>query len=65
MASPYTFNNKAGNSWNYNIAGLVGTGYTYQISKRFVFAIDYKLNASTTKGAPLLNFIMVGSRALF
>jgi hypothetical protein len=64
MASPYSYNNKSGSTWNYNVAGLVGAGYTYQISKRFVFAIDYKLNASTAKGAPLLNFIMIGSRAI-
>jgi hypothetical protein len=64
MASPYSYNNKSGSTWNYNVAGLVGAGYTYQISKRFVFAIDYKLNASTVKGAPLLNFIMIGSRAI-
>jgi hypothetical protein len=64
MASPYSYNNKSGSTWNYNVAGLVGAGYTYQISKRFAFAIDYKLNASTVKGAPLLNFIMIGSRAI-
>jgi len=64
MASPYSYNNKSGSTWNYNVAGLVGAGYTYQISKRFVFAIDYKVNASTAKGAPLLNFVMIGSRAI-
>ena len=64
MASPYSYNSKSGNSWNYNIAGLIGTGYTYQISKRFVLALDYKLNASTAKGAPLLNFVMIGSRTI-
>ena len=64
MASPYSYNNKSGNSWNYNIAGLIGTGYTYQISKRFVLALDYKLNASTAKGVPLLIFVMIGSRTI-
>jgi hypothetical protein len=65
MASPYSYNNKSGSTWNYNIAGLVGAGYSYQISKRFAFAIDYKLNASTVSGAPLLSFIMIGARSMF
>jgi hypothetical protein len=65
MASPYAYNSESGNSWNYNLAGLVGTGLTYQISKRFVFAIDWKVNASTTPDAPILNFFMIGTRAMF
>jgi hypothetical protein len=65
MASPYSYNNKSGGSWNYNIAGLVGTGFTYQISKRFVFSADWKINASTTPDAPILNFFMIGTRAMF
>jgi len=65
MASPYSYNSYSGNTWNYNVAGLIGAGYTFQISKRFAFAIDYKLNASTVAGAPLLNFFMIGSRTIF
>ena len=65
MASPYSYNSKNGPAWNYNIAGLVGAGYTYQLSKRFAFAVDYKLNASTVPGAPLLSFFMVGARSMF
>jgi len=65
MASPYSYNNKNGSTWSYNIGGLVGAGYNYQISKRFAFAIDYKLNASTAKGAPLLNFVMIGAKSMF
>ena len=65
MASPYSYNSEAGSSWNYNLAGLVGAGVTYQISKRFVFAIDWKINASTVPDAPILNFFMVGTRAMF
>jgi hypothetical protein len=64
MASPYSYNNKSGSTWNYNVAGLVGAGYSYQISKRFAFALDYKLNASTTPGAPLLSFIMIGAKSI-
>jgi hypothetical protein len=65
MGSPYSYNTATGSSWNYNVAGLVGAGFTYQLSKRFVFAIDWKINASTVPDAPILNFFMVGTRALF
>jgi hypothetical protein len=65
MASPYSYNSKSGSSWNYNIAGLVGAGYSYQISKRFAFNIDWKINTSTTPDAPILNFFMIGTRAMF
>ena len=65
MGSPYSYNTETGGSWNYNIAGLVGTGLTYQISKRFVFAIDWKINASTAPSSPILNFFMIGTRAMF
>jgi hypothetical protein len=65
MSSPYSYNTATGGSWNYNIAGLVGTGFTYQISKRFVFSADWKINASTAPGSPILNFFMIGTRAMF
>jgi hypothetical protein len=65
MASPYSYNSEAGSSWNYNIAGLVGAGFTYQLSKRFVFAADWKINASTVPDAPILNFFMIGTRTMF
>jgi hypothetical protein len=65
MASPYSYNSEAGSSWNYNVAGLVGAGITYQISKRFVFAADWKINTSTVPDAPILNFFMIGTRAMF
>jgi hypothetical protein len=65
MASPYAYNSESGNSWNYNLAGLVGAGITYQISKRFAFAIDWKVNASTVPESPILNFFMIGTRAMF
>jgi hypothetical protein len=65
MASPYSYNNKSGNSWNYNIGGLVGTGYSYQISKRFAFSADWKINTSTAPGSPILNFFMIGTKAMF
>jgi hypothetical protein len=65
MGSPYSFNTATGGSWNYNIAGLIGTGYSYQISKRFAFSADWKINASTAPGSPILNFLMIGTKAMF
>ena len=65
MGSPYSYNTATGGSWNYNIAGLVGVGYSYQISKRFGFNCDWKINASTVPGAPILNFFMIGTKAMF
>jgi hypothetical protein len=65
MGSPYSYNTATGDSWNYNIAGLIGTGFTYQISKRFVFSADWKINASTSPDSPILNFFMIGTKAMF
>jgi hypothetical protein len=65
MGSPYSYNTETGGSWNYNVAGLAGAGYSYQLSKRFVFNIDWKINASTAPSSPILNFFMIGTRAMF
>jgi hypothetical protein len=65
MGSPYSYNTETGGSWNYNLAGLVGVGYSFQISKRFTLAIDWKVNASTVPNSPILNFFMIGTRAMF
>ena len=65
MGSPYSYNTETGGSWNYNIAGLVGAGFTYQLSKRFAFAVDWKINASTVPNSPILNFFMIGARTMF
>jgi hypothetical protein len=62
MASPYAYNSKAGSTWNYNVMGLVGTGYSFKLSKRFGFNIDYKASLSTVPGTPILSFFLVGSR---
>lgn len=62
MASPYAFNSKSGSTWNYNITGLVGTGYSFKLSKRFGFNIDYKASISTVPGTPILSYFLVGSR---
>jgi hypothetical protein len=62
MASPYAYNSKSGSAWNYNIMGLVGTGYSFKLSKRFGFNIDYKASISTVPGTPILSFFLIGSR---
>ena len=62
MASPYSYNSSTGNTWSYNIAGLVGTGYSFKLSKRFGFNIDYKANISSVPGTPILSFFMIGSK---
>lgn len=41
---------------------FAGTGFDYQISKRFKFNINYKLNASTNREFPILSFFLVGSK---
>jgi hypothetical protein len=65
MGSPYSYNTETGGSWNYNVAGLVGVGYSYQLSKRFTFNADWKINASTAPSSPILNFFMIGARTMF
>jgi hypothetical protein len=64
MASPYSYNSQTGNTFSYNIGGLIGTGYSYRISKRFGLNIDYKINASTTPGSPILSFFLIGSKLM-
>jgi hypothetical protein len=64
MASPYAFNNKTGSTWNYNVTGLIGTGYSFKLSKRFGFNIDYKTSISTTPNTPILSYFLIGSRMM-
>ena len=41
---------------------FAGSGFDYQISKRFKFNVNYKLNASTNREFPILSFFLVGSK---
>ena len=41
---------------------FAGTGFDYQISKRFKVNFNYKLNASTNKDFPILSFFLIGSK---
>jgi hypothetical protein len=62
MSSPYAYNTGTGSTWNYNISGLVGCGYSFKISKRFGFQADYKAMVSTVPGSPILSFFLIGSK---
>jgi hypothetical protein len=41
---------------------FAGAGFDYQISKKFKFNVNYKLNASTNREFPILSFFMIGSK---
>jgi hypothetical protein len=43
-------------------SGFLGSGFDYQLSKRFKVNINYKLNASTNKDFPILSFFLIGSK---
>jgi hypothetical protein len=44
------------------ISGFVGSGFDYQISKRFKININYKANMSTNPDFPILSFFLIGSK---
>lgn len=62
MSSPFSYNTTTGSSWNYNINGLIGCGYSYRISKRFGVNLDYKAMLSTVPGSSILSFFLIGSK---
>lgn len=43
-------------------SGFLGTGFDYQITKRFKFNFNYKANVSTNKDFPILSFFLIGSK---
>lgn len=43
-------------------SGFIGSGFDYQISRRFKFNINYKANVSTNPEFPILSFFLVGSK---
>lgn len=43
-------------------SGFIGSGFDYQISKRFKFNINYKANLSTNPDFPVLSFFLIGSK---
>ncbi len=43
-------------------SGFLGSGFDYQITKRFKFNINYKANLSTNPDFPILSFFLIGSK---
>lgn len=43
-------------------SGFLGSGFDYQITKRFKFNVNYKANLSTNPELPILSFLLVGSK---
>lgn len=41
---------------------FIGTGFVYQLTKRFNFNFNYKLNTSTDPTYPILNFFLIGAK---
>jgi hypothetical protein len=43
-------------------SAFLGSGFDYQLSKRFKFNFNYKLNMSTNPDFPVLSFFLIGSK---
>jgi hypothetical protein len=43
-------------------SAFLGSGFDYQISRRFKLNMNYKLNVSTNKDFPILSFFLIGSK---
>lgn len=43
-------------------SAFIGTGFDYQITKRFKVNLNYKLNMSTNPSFPILSFFLIGSK---
>jgi hypothetical protein len=43
-------------------SAFLGSGFDYQLSKRFKFNFNYKLNMSTSPDFPILSFFLIGSK---
>lgn len=43
-------------------SGFVGSGFDYQLTKRFKVNVNYKLNVSTNPEFPILSFFLIGSK---
>jgi len=43
-------------------SAFMGSGFDYQISKRFKFNMNYKANLSTNPEFPILSFFLIGSK---
>ena len=43
-------------------SGFIGSGFDYQITKRFKVNLNYKANMSTNPQFPILSFFLIGSK---
>lgn len=43
-------------------SAFLGSGFDYQLSKRFKLNVNYKANISTNKEFPILSFFLIGSK---
>ena len=43
-------------------SGFLGSGFDYQLTKRFKFNMNYKANLSTNPDFPILSFFLIGSK---
>lgn len=43
-------------------SGFIGSGFDYQLTKRFKVNMNYKLNMSTNPEFPILSFFLIGSK---
>ena len=43
-------------------SAFIGSGFDYQISRRFKLNMNYKANMSTNKDFPILSFFLIGSK---
>ena len=43
-------------------SGFIGSGFDFQLSKRFKFNANYKANMSTNPEFPILSFFLIGSK---
>ena len=43
-------------------SAFIGSGFDYQITRRFKFNVNYKANMSTNPDFPILSFFLIGSK---
>ncbi len=43
-------------------SAFIGSGFDYQLTRRFKFNMNYKANMSTNPDFPILSFFMIGSK---
>jgi hypothetical protein len=63
MANPIMYSTKDKvTSVDRSVGFFGGSGFDYQISKKFKFNFNYKINVSTKKDFPVLSFFLIGSK---